>query len=170
MCCSSCCFFFHFLRISSGRDSCSWKTEIKALLTVTVKIQHLMSCCVVTIEMLLDRHWYITIGFLSNVFPQVQLCTECAYIKFISTTMFIFLRHVKKKKKTQHFFLSLKKPQYLHIPPLKKISVWQLSYVFALLLFSLCFWHCQYILQYAAVPLIIFWSTLARMLVQRGCN
>lgn len=35
-------------------------------------------------------------------------------------------------------------------------------YVFAMFVISLCFWHCQHILQYAAVPLITFWNSLAR--------
>lgn len=60
------------------------------------------------------------------------------------------------------FFLTLKKTQYLSFPPLKKINFWQLSYIFAMFLISLCFWHCQHILQYAAVPLIIFWNSLTR--------
>lgn len=66
------------------------------------------------------------------------------------------------QKTLQHFFLTLKKPQYLCFPPLTKINVWQLSYVSAMFLISLCFWHCQRILQYAAVPLITFWNSLAR--------
>lgn len=35
-------------------------------------------------------------------------------------------------------------------------------YVFAMFVISLYFWHCQHILQYAAVPLITFWNSLAR--------
>lgn len=54
------------------------------------------------------------------------------------------------------------KSQYLCFPPLKKINIWQLSYVFAMFLISLWFWHCQHTLQYAAVALVTFWNSLAR--------
>lgn len=60
------------------------------------------------------------------------------------------------------FFPQSQKPQYLCFPPLKKINIWQLSYVFAVFLIFLCFWHCQHTLQYAAVPLVTFWNSFAR--------
>lgn len=68
-------------------------------------------------------------------------------------------RHAKT---TPACLLTLKNPQYLCFPPLKKINVWQLSYVFAVFLISFWFWRCQHILQYAAVPLITFWNSLTR--------
>lgn len=63
--------FIGNMKISSGRALYFWRTEIQPLLTVTVEIQGLMSCCMATTELLVDRHWYITIGFLSNAFPHV---------------------------------------------------------------------------------------------------
>lgn len=66
------------------------------------------------------------------------------------------------QKTCQHFFSHSQKHQYLCFPPLQKINIWQLSYVFAVFLISLCFWHCQHTLQYAAVPLVTFWNSVAR--------
>lgn len=93
---------------------------------------------------------------------------QCNYAQNMNTLNPFQLLHFassaltnRPAKTCQHFFLTFKN-LCLCFPPLKKINIWQLSYVFAMFLISFCFWHCQHTLQYAAVPLVTFWNSLAR--------
>lgn len=94
---------------------------------------------------------------------------QCNYAQNLNTLNPFQLLHFASSALTNRpaknmptFFPHSQKPHYLCFPPLKKINIWQLSYVFSVFLISLCFWHCQHTLQYAAVPLITFWNSLAR--------
>lgn len=100
MCCSSCCFFFS----SSSSNSQWWRLM---LLEDRNKISVDSDCKDPTAhELLRGNNWdaprqtliYYYWFLVKCVPPSTTTLRMCAYIKHISTTMFILLRYVKKKK------------------------------------------------------------------------